>query len=326
MRHLPPLVPKAAVVGGHSSSGRGHGREESFSCQVGHGQAGRPNVPKQRREDQNHIPNFILMGLVQNLVTESYSVPGHDGLDPWHLLGWLRNLSSCLLPDKHTPWQGHRNGTLYQFQSPQNKGTPIRRYQKRREMRWGKGDVKKEPLGPALTALLCKSSRKPQSSSGKKKKRGSCSILLGSIPRACPAVWVGQRDTQIPSIPHHNCLLLSGGHKQLKELFNSPGGVSLNCWWGSDPDVKVQVHPLHPQPQQFQCFCHDYTPVFLHSSLFTSSSDSPWSQTGFSHSFSHLLYLPPPLTHFSSSPSSCLFSFFSYNPVHLDNFHLDCLT
>lgn len=98
--------------------------EKRASCQVGHGQAGRPNVPKQRREDsksrrgQNHIPNFILMGLVQNLVTEPYSVPGHDCLGPWHLLGWLRNLSSCLLLDEYMPWQGHRNGTLYQLQSP----------------------------------------------------------------------------------------------------------------------------------------------------------------------------------------------------------------
>lgn len=96
---------------------------------------------------------------------------------------------------------------------------------------------------------------------------------------------------------------------------------SSRHWWGSDPSVEPPVSiPTPSTSVTFSHWCSSMWPPF------TSSSASPSSQSGFSHSFSHLLYIPPPLTHFSSSPSSRLFSFFSYNPVHLDNFHLDCLT
>ena len=183
------------------------------------------------------------------------------------------------------------------------------------------------PCPPCCTPLPCAppSRTKPQSSS--LKNGASLQHLPGLGPGGTSGKAGRTRGPRsVPSPPHYPSLFPQ--RPQRAQIFSTlsggvtaPGGVSSRHCWGSGPDIKAPV--CVPRTKNLLCF----TPTFLHlcppfmSSLVSSSS---WS--GFSHSFSHLLYLPPPLAHFSTSLSSCVSAFFSYNPVHLDNFHLDYLT
>lgn len=202
----------------------------------------------------------------------------------------------------------------------------------------GRGDMVEEPPGsvlvsmphtPTLCSLVLQKALKPL-----RKKQG----LLQHLPRLGP--WGISRKLSMtrghtphsPPIPVFlpfpiTPMSFSVETTNSSDIFQplwrcqySPG-KSLHIIDGAQT---LMSNPcVCPCTQQLLCF----TPAFLHLyPPFTSSLAFPSSQSGFSHSFSQLLYGPPPLAHFSSSLSSHLFSFFSYNPVHLDNFHLDCLT
>lgn len=101
----------------------------------------------------------------------------------------------------------------------------------------------------------------------------------------------------------------------------------------AQPQMSKPLRQCLPDTIRTSCVSHQTSYIFLYIFYIFFGVSSFYILFGLSfipkwifQLISHLLYLPPPLAHFSSSVSSCLFSFFSYNSVHLDNFHLDCLT
>lgn len=161
------------------------------SCHVGHGQAGRPNVPKQRRESsknrrgQNHIPHFILMDLVQNLVTEPHSVPGHDGLGPWDLLEAQEPLKLLAARWIHA-MAGAQQWHAVSLPKPLEHGYPYSQVSKEEGGVLEQGGCDEGAIWACPDCLTfwspVGSHRVPQQIK---------SILLGSVPRACPAGRVG---------------------------------------------------------------------------------------------------------------------------------------
>lgn len=128
----------------------------------------------------------------------------------------------------------------------------------------------------------------------------------------------------ILSLLHFPICLFHRDHKELRQLqplWRCP--YSSGCLFLSSEAQTQMSKPLYPCLHPELPVFHTNLPTLVSSFyIFVGRSLTPKWIFPF---ISHLLYLPPPLAHFSSSLSSCLFSFF-YNPVYLDNFHLDCLT
>lgn len=139
---------------------------------------------------------------------------------------------------------------------------------------------------------------------------------------------MGQTDKGPPPFlpcPIFPYLFFYRDHKELRHFPALEVSILLQVFLPVICEAQIQMSKppcrcLHPELSLF----HTYLPtlVFSFYIIFGFSLILKW----IFQLISHLLYLPPPSAHFSSSFSSCLFSFFSYNPVHLDNFHLDCLT
>lgn len=205
----------------------------------------------------------------------------------------------------------------------------------------GQGDVLDEPPGFSLLTAWTTSCPGLLSPVGNLKPLRKKRELLQHLPRL--GFWgmpskVGQTRDSPPFLP---CSIFPYVffHRDHKRLRHFPASLEVSMFLQMFVPVIYEAQtqmskPLCwclPDTTRSNCVSHQPSYIFYIFSIFNVSS----SYIFFSLSFipkwifqliSHLLYLPSPLAHFSSSPSSCLFSFFSYNPVHLDNFHLNCLT